>query len=69
MKPVNLTIKHISDDHKTALVENKKGNIFPVNVHPDVRFLIQPGYYGRVVKSVVTSEWIMIDYIAQVRSA
>ena len=69
MKPANLTIKHISDDHKTALVENKKGNIFPVNVHPDVRFLIQPGYYGRVVKSVVTGEWIMIDYIAQVRSA
>ena len=69
MKPVNLTIKHISDDHKTALVENKKGNIFPVNVHPDVRFLIQPGYYGRVVKSVVTGEWIMIDYIAHVMSA
>lgn len=69
MKPVNLPIKHISDDHKTALVENKKGNIFPVNVHPDVMFLIQPGYYGRVVKSVVTGEWIMIDYIAQVRSA
>ena len=69
MKPVNLTIKHISDDHKTALVESKKGNTFPVNVHPNVRFLIKPGYYGRVVKSAVTGEWIMIDYICQLRGA
>lgn len=64
MKPVNLTIKHITDDHKTALVESKKG-IFPVTVHPSVRFLIKPGYEGSVVKSAVTGEWILVDYITR----
>ena len=69
MKPINLTIKHVDSANGTALVEKKDGKTFPVTLQYWLRFLVRPGYYGTVTKSGVTGEWVMIDYIAQVRGA
>ncbi len=69
MKPVNLTIKHVDSTNGTALVESKKGNIFPVTLQTWLKHLVTSGDYGTVTKSNVTGEWIMIDYICQVRGA
>lgn len=69
MKPVNLTIKHVDSTNGTALVETMNGKTFPVTLQTWLKHLVRPGYYGTVTKSMVTGEWIMIDYIAQVRGA
>lgn len=68
MKPVNLTIRYVDSKRGTALVESKKGT-FPVTLQSWLKHLVTPGDYGTVVKSAVTGEWIMIDYICQVRGA
>ena len=61
MKPVTLKIKHIDYTNGTALVQGRK--TFPVQVSEKIRFDICPGDIAKVVKSVVSGEWIMTDFI------
>ena len=61
MKPVTLRIRHVNYTNGTALVQGRK--TFPVNVHPTIRFDICAGDLAKVIKSAVTGEWIMTDFI------
>ena len=61
MKPVTLRIRHVDYKRGTALVQGRK--TFPVTVHPNIRFDITVGDLAKVIKSAVTGEWIMTDFI------
>lgn len=62
---MSLKIKHVDYDRGVALVQSTR-KTFPVTVSKDIKYDICPGDLATVVKSVVTGEWIMTDFIRMV---
>ena len=58
---MSLKIKHVDYKRGTALVQGRN-KTFPVTVAPEIKFDICVGDLAKVVKSVVTGEWIMTDF-------
>ena len=49
----------------TAMVKSHStGNIFPVQLSPNIKYLVSKGDRLHVIKSHVSREWIAIDYQA-----
>ena len=57
-----LKIRHVDYKNGTALVQGKN-KTFPVTVSQSIRFDICAGDLAKVVKSAVSGEWIMTDFI------
>lgn len=57
MNPIRMTVLNVDLKHKTAIVESREGNRFPVTIVAKKPVKNT----GLVVKSSISNQWLLID--------